>query len=84
MKIRVINVQTPIKTHLFGFRIDPKEKLHQLERQIFNLWRIYHDKPIFGVELEDEDVRISGFKIFRLSKYKKNLIPQYKIMMNYS
>jgi hypothetical protein len=40
----------------FGFRIDPIEKLHQLEKQIFNLWRIYHDKPIFGVELEEEDV----------------------------
>jgi hypothetical protein len=46
------------KSHIFGFRIDPTEKLYQLEKQIFNLWRIYHDKPIFGVELEEEDVGI--------------------------
>lgn len=56
-EVLIIHLQTSIKAITFGFRIDPIEKLRQLERQVFNLWRIYHDKPIFGVDVEEEDVR---------------------------
>lgn len=76
--IRVIHIQTHVKKYLFGFRIDPIEKLRQLERQIFNFWRIYHDKPIFGVEIEEEDVSIVLRNIYR---QLKRLMLQYKIMM---
>ena len=56
----MIHVQTLTKTYIFGFRIDPLEKLRQLEAQISNLWRIYHDKPIFGVEVEEEEVNLNN------------------------
>ena len=52
-----MNVQTPTKPYLFGFRIDPLDKMRHTQSQIANLWRLYHDKPIFGVEM-DEDVCI--------------------------
>ena len=40
---------------MYGFRIDPREKLVMITKQIRNLWKLYQEKPIFGVDLEQEE-----------------------------
>ena len=38
--------------YILGFRIDPAEKLQEIQKEIGSLHRLYSNTPIFGVEYE--------------------------------
>ena len=38
--------------YILGFRIDPLEKLQEIQREIASLHKLYSATPIFGVEYE--------------------------------
>lgn len=37
-------------SYILGFRIDPKERMTQLHKEISSLWQVYTANPIFGVD----------------------------------
>merc|ERR1719335_1441291 len=41
--------------YILGFRIDPVEQLEDVNTQISNLWRVFSNTPIFGVEFTIEE-----------------------------
>merc|ERR1719387_2623900 len=41
--------------YILGFRIDPVEHLEDVNTQITNLWRVFSNTPIFGVEYTMEE-----------------------------
>ena len=38
--------------YILGFRIDPIEKLQEIQKEIASLHKLYSTNPIFGVEYE--------------------------------
>ena len=38
--------------YILGFRIDPIEKLQEIQKEIASLHKLYSNNPIFGVEYE--------------------------------
>ena len=38
--------------YILGFRIDPSEKLQEIQKEIASLHKLYSTNPIFGVEYE--------------------------------
>ena len=41
--------------YILGFRIDPLEKLQEIQREIASLHKLYSTTPIFGVEYDTKD-----------------------------
>ena len=41
--------------YILGFRIDPLEKLQEIQKEIASLHKLYSATPIFGVEYETRD-----------------------------
>ena len=41
--------------YILGFRIDPLEKLQEIQKEIASLHKLYSTTPIFGVEYETRD-----------------------------
>ena len=37
---------------MLGFRIDPKEKLHSVHKELLSLQKIYGQVPLFGVQFK--------------------------------
>lgn len=48
--------------YILGFRLDPKEQLEKLHKEINSLWKMYSVNPIFGVDFSSQDE--SQSKIF--------------------
>jgi Bardet-Biedl syndrome 5 protein len=59
-KTLTLDAKAKIRQFYFGFRIDPPQKMVRACQEIKNLWKLYHERPIFGVNVEstDSDVRI--------------------------
>lgn len=38
--------------YILGFRIDPIEKLQEIQKEIGSLHKLYSSTPIFGIEYE--------------------------------
>jgi hypothetical protein len=36
--------------YVLGFRIDPKEKLHSVHKELLSLQKVYGQVPLFGVQ----------------------------------
>eukprot|EP00033_Pygsuia_biforma_P003251 GCRY01003563.1.p1 GENE.GCRY01003563.1~~GCRY01003563.1.p1 ORF type:complete len:344 (+),score=65.22 GCRY01003563.1:140-1171(+) len=51
----VIETMQSAGGYILGFRMDPKEKLQEMVKAIKNLYAIYAENPIFGVEFEVEE-----------------------------
>ena len=48
--------------YILGFRIDPIEKLQEIQKEIASLHKLYSTNPIFGVEYETKvSINISSF-----------------------
>uniref|UniRef100_A0A5S6QIF1 Bardet-Biedl syndrome 5 protein homolog n=1 Tax=Trichuris muris TaxID=70415 RepID=A0A5S6QIF1_TRIMR len=49
----VLVIETSIQSgnHTFGFRVDPRDRLDDVCRQLINMSAAYHANPIFGVEI---------------------------------
>ena len=45
--------------YILGFRIDPIEKLQEIQKEIASLHKLYSTNPIFGVEYE---TKVSKYK----------------------
>ena len=41
--------------YILGFRIDPLEKLQEIQKEISSLHKLYSTTPIFGIEYETRD-----------------------------
>ena len=41
--------------YILGFRIDPIEKLQEIQKEIGSLHKLYSTTPIFGIEYETKD-----------------------------
>ena len=44
--------------YILGFRIDPMEKLQEIQNEIASLHKLYSATPIFGVEYETKDDQV--------------------------
>ena len=44
--------------YILGFRIDPMEKLQEIQKEIASLHKLYSATPIFGVEYETKDDQV--------------------------
>ena len=44
--------------YILGFRIDPIEKLQEIQKEIASLHKLYSTNPIFGVEYETKVCKI--------------------------
>lgn len=42
--------------YVLGFRVDPVEKLHDLQKELLSIYEVYSKSPIFGVEFSIEKV----------------------------
>ena len=38
--------------------MDPEERLHHIGKQIKSLWKLYQDRPIFGLRVEEEETEL--------------------------
>lgn len=46
----VIETTQQSGSYILGFRIDPKDRMEQLHKEISSLWKVYTANPIFGVD----------------------------------
>ena len=50
--------------YVLGFKIDPKETLDYVYKEIYSLWQVYAKAPIFGVEyVLNPETDLSSYKI---------------------
>lgn len=54
-KTLTIDAKSKIRQFHFGFRIDPPQEMVRACQEIKNLWKLYHERPIFGVNMESTD-----------------------------
>ncbi|KAK9814139.1 hypothetical protein WJX72_001188 [[Myrmecia] bisecta] len=40
--------------YILGFKLEPKERLEEVHKEMVSLWQVYSAKPIFGVEFSVE------------------------------
>ena len=52
----VIDTNPKAGGYVLGFRLDPKERLEDVAREVRNLHQVYAEKPIFGIQFSVEDV----------------------------
>lgn len=58
--------------YVLGFRIDPKEKLQSIHKELLSLQKVYGQVPFFGVQFKvGEQVSMKAAHVFHYQHFKK-------------
>ena len=67
--------------YILGFRIDPLEKLQEIQKEIGSLHKLYSSTPIFGIEYERKvNVHKIERNFKRMSVFKDELPKQEEVI----
>jgi len=65
----VIETTPQSGSYVLGFKVDPKETLDYVYKEITSLWKVYVKQPIFGVEVRaDSERQLHSFGSMKISE----------------
>ncbi|EFJ53283.1 Bardet-Biedl syndrome 5 [Volvox carteri f. nagariensis] len=69
----VIETSAASGGYVLGFKVDPKETLDYVYKEISSLWQVYAAHPVFGVEYRPESSGASGGGAFGLTPSEQDV-----------
>lgn len=66
--------------YVLGFRIDPKEKLQSVHKELLSLQKVYGQMPLFGVQFKvGEQVNNSSVNIVHLANFMDRKLTRVQV-----